>query len=195
MHLFPVPSNTPLDELDDDALSDGGEEEMTAEQQRMFDSAESPILYVPLTNKLVQMNDAFERIRDTLGEEGLSEIPDNEIKDAIWYYHFDIEQSLDWCLREYIYVSFSSFATTFFTDEQEKRRAAKLRQGKQAVLYRVHSYLRILLLPSLPIRWSPTPGRCMPFDSSVYFCRPCARVCSPSLYFRGFRTDFTGFPL
>ncbi|GAV99456.1 HBS1-like protein [Lentinula edodes] len=83
------------DELDDDALSDGvDEEEMTAEQQ-------------------LRMNDVLEEIRNLIGEEEISGLPDSEIKDTIWYYNFDISESIQWCL-----------------DQQEKRRAAKERQGE-----------------------------------------------------------------
>ncbi|KAJ3993613.1 hypothetical protein F5050DRAFT_1810344 [Lentinula boryana] len=82
------------DELDDDALSDGvDEEEMTTEQQ-------------------LQMNDVLEEIRNVIGEEEISGLPDSEIKETIWYYNFDISESIQWCL-----------------DQQEKRRATKERQG------------------------------------------------------------------
>ncbi|KAJ3977553.1 hypothetical protein EV361DRAFT_660889 [Lentinula raphanica] len=87
------------DELDDDALSDGvDEEEMTAEQQ-------------------LQMNDVLEEIRNVIGEEEISGLPDSEIKDTIWYYNFNISESMQWCL-----------------DQQEKRRAAKERQGLDRTL-------------------------------------------------------------
>ncbi|ESK93714.1 hypothetical protein Moror_1412 [Moniliophthora roreri MCA 2997] len=81
------------DELDDDALSDGGEEEMTQEQH-------------------MQMIDALERVREVIGEEDISGIPDSEVRDAIWYYNFDVENTVSWCIQE-----------------QEKRRAARERQG------------------------------------------------------------------
>ncbi|KAJ3797507.1 hypothetical protein GGU11DRAFT_745172 [Lentinula aff. detonsa] len=82
------------DELDDDALSDGvDEEEMTTEQQ-------------------LQMNDVLEEIRNVIGEEEISGLPDSEIKETIWYYNFDISESIQWCL-----------------DQQEKRRVTKERQG------------------------------------------------------------------
>ncbi|KAJ8086336.1 hypothetical protein PM082_005159 [Marasmius tenuissimus] len=87
------------DELEDDALSDGGEEEMTAEEQ-------------------LQMNDALEQVREVIGEEDISGLPDSEVKDTIWYYHFDVQESIDWCLQE-----------------QQKRQAAKERQGSPPVQY------------------------------------------------------------
>ncbi|KAL0580789.1 hypothetical protein V5O48_001254 [Marasmius crinis-equi] len=88
------------DELDDDALSDGGEEEeMTAEEQ-------------------LQMNDALEKVREVIGEEEISGLPDSEVKDTIWHYHFNVQDSIDWCLQE-----------------QEKRRAARERQGSPPVQY------------------------------------------------------------
>ncbi|KAF9263668.1 hypothetical protein L218DRAFT_999528 [Marasmius fiardii PR-910] len=87
------------DELDDDALSDGGEEDMTAEQQ-------------------LQMIDALEHVRQVIGEEDISGMSDNEVKETIWYYNFDLEESVNWCLQE-----------------QGKRRAARERQGSPPVQY------------------------------------------------------------
>ncbi|KAJ4472184.1 hypothetical protein J3R30DRAFT_3709634 [Lentinula aciculospora] len=87
------------DELDDDALSDGvDEEEMTAEQQ-------------------LKMNDVLEEIRNVIGEEEISGLPDSEIKETIWYYNFGISESIHWCL-----------------DQQEKRRAVQERQGLNKAL-------------------------------------------------------------
>ncbi|KIK65603.1 hypothetical protein GYMLUDRAFT_39082 [Collybiopsis luxurians FD-317 M1] len=70
------------DELDDDALSDGGyDEEMTADQ-------------------LLQMNDVLEEIRKIIGEEDISGLQDSEIKDTIWNCYFSFEESLEWCLDQ-----------------------------------------------------------------------------------------------
>ncbi|KAF5393713.1 hypothetical protein D9757_000305 [Collybiopsis confluens] len=80
-HIGPIHSiEASTDELDDDALSDGGyDEEMTADQH-------------------LQMNDALEEIRKVIGEEEISGLPDAEIKDTIWNCYFDLQESLDWCL-------------------------------------------------------------------------------------------------
>ncbi|KAF9468904.1 hypothetical protein BDZ94DRAFT_551175 [Collybia nuda] len=67
------------DELDDDALSDGGEEDMTDEQH-------------------VQMQDGLEQVRGVLGEEGVSGLSDKAIKDALWEFFFDTEKTIEWAL-------------------------------------------------------------------------------------------------
>ncbi|RDB20476.1 HBS1-like protein [Hypsizygus marmoreus] len=69
------------DELDDDALSDGGEEEMTEEQR-------------------AQMLDGLEHVRAVLGGEEVSGLSDKDIKDALWEYFFDQEQTIQWALEE-----------------------------------------------------------------------------------------------
>ncbi|KAG7097236.1 hypothetical protein E1B28_004607 [Marasmius oreades] len=105
------------DELDDDALSDGGEEDMTAEQQCMA----SQSLFRSLSSidpSLVQMIDALEQVRQVIGDEDISGMSDNEVRGTVWYYNFDVEESVNWCLQE-----------------QEKRRAARERQGSPPVQY------------------------------------------------------------
>ncbi|KAF8803783.1 hypothetical protein BYT27DRAFT_7108972 [Phlegmacium glaucopus] len=69
------------DELDDDALSDGGGEEMTIDQQ-------------------AQMNDGLEQVRLVIGDEVVSELSDDSIKDALWEYYFHIEKTVQWALEE-----------------------------------------------------------------------------------------------
>lgn len=53
-----------------------------------------------LTTTSDQLMDGFEQIRDTIGPEAQSGIPDQEIKDTLYYYHYDVGQSLDYILRE-----------------------------------------------------------------------------------------------
>ncbi|GJJ07398.1 hypothetical protein Clacol_001600 [Clathrus columnatus] len=65
-----------VDELDDDALSDGGEEDFRLEQ---FDMA-------------------FAQARSILGSEENSGISDKQIKDTVWEFYFDVEKSIDWLL-------------------------------------------------------------------------------------------------
>ncbi|KAE9405966.1 hypothetical protein BT96DRAFT_987946 [Gymnopus androsaceus JB14] len=76
----------------------------------------------------LQMNDVLEQIRNVIGEEEISGLPDNEIKDTIWYYHFDLQESLQVVLCS--------------TEEQEKRRAAKERQepNKNLPPFEEHPY-------------------------------------------------------
>lgn len=69
------------DELEVDALSDGGDDEL---DQAAYDS----------------MMDGLERIREAIGPEQGSGISDREIKDTLYYYEFDVQQSIDWLLEE-----------------------------------------------------------------------------------------------
>ncbi|KNZ79571.1 HBS1-like protein [Termitomyces sp. J132] len=69
------------DELNDDALSDGGEEEMTDEQHGLFPNR-------------------IEEVRQVIGDEYVSGFPDNELKDVLWEYFFDTEKTIHWALEE-----------------------------------------------------------------------------------------------
>ncbi|KAG5653090.1 hypothetical protein H0H81_002389 [Sphagnurus paluster] len=69
------------DELDDDALSDGGEEDMTDEQH-------------------ARLLSGLEQIRQVLGDESVSGLSDKDIKDALWEFFFDEEKAIQWALEE-----------------------------------------------------------------------------------------------
>lgn len=86
----------PLDELDDDALSDGGEEEMTIEQQGLPEA--NMLASVHAEYAQAQINDGLEQVRLIIGNEVTSELSDNSIKDALWEYYFDIERTVQWAL-------------------------------------------------------------------------------------------------
>lgn len=86
----------PLDELDDDALSDGGEEEMTIEQQGLPEA--NILASVQAEYVQAQMNDGLEQVRLTIGNQVMSELSDNSIKDALWEYYFDVEKTVQWAL-------------------------------------------------------------------------------------------------
>jgi hypothetical protein len=45
-----------------------------------------------------QMNDGLEQVRLIIGDEDLSELSDNSIKDALWEYYFDVEKTVQWSL-------------------------------------------------------------------------------------------------
>ncbi|KIM45904.1 hypothetical protein M413DRAFT_23715 [Hebeloma cylindrosporum] len=98
------------DELDDDALSDGGEGEITPEQEglhetQMLESVRAECIQA-------QMNDGLEQVRLIIGGEDVSELSDNSIKDALWEYYFDVEKTIQWSL-----------------EERERRNLAKERKG------------------------------------------------------------------
>lgn len=85
-----------LAELDDDALSDGGEGEITPEQSglhetQMLESVRAEYIQA-------QMNDGLEQVRLIIGGEDVSELSDNSIKDALWEYYFDVEKTVQWSL-------------------------------------------------------------------------------------------------
>lgn len=82
------------DELDDDALSDGGDAELTPEQQGLNKIALFASLHAEHTQ--AQMNYALEQVRIVLGNEDVSGFSDNSIKDALWEYYFDVEKTVAW---------------------------------------------------------------------------------------------------
>ncbi|KZT12883.1 uncharacterized protein LAESUDRAFT_19736 [Laetiporus sulphureus 93-53] len=85
------------EELEEDVLSDGGEEELFPEEYE-------------------QLMRGLEQVRVTLGSEEQSDISDEDIKDALSYYNYDVHQSVNWLL-----------------EEQEKRKAARERKGEKSL--------------------------------------------------------------
>jgi hypothetical protein len=85
-----------LDELDDDALSDGGEDELTPEQQGMLgnDLCGTSML-TPIVD---QMNDGLERVRAIIGPQEDSGLEDSMIKDALWNEYFNVDHAVQWLL-------------------------------------------------------------------------------------------------
>ncbi|KIJ56595.1 hypothetical protein M422DRAFT_22749 [Sphaerobolus stellatus SS14] len=69
------------DELEDDALSDGGEDDIPPEYQE-------------------QLETAIAQVRSIVGSESSSGISDKEIRDATWEYYFDVDKTVDWLLEE-----------------------------------------------------------------------------------------------
>ncbi|KIL68231.1 hypothetical protein M378DRAFT_943231 [Amanita muscaria Koide BX008] len=69
------------DELEDHALSDGGEEDMTPEQQ-------------------AQMESGMEQVRAVIGDEQVSGLSDATLRDVLWEYYFDIGRTIQWAIDE-----------------------------------------------------------------------------------------------
>ncbi|THH13896.1 hypothetical protein EW146_g6374 [Bondarzewia mesenterica] len=69
------------DERDDGALSDGGEDDMTPDEQ-------------------AQMESGFEHIRAVIGSETESGINDSTIQSTLWDCYFNVEKSIEWLLEE-----------------------------------------------------------------------------------------------
>ncbi|KAF8901630.1 hypothetical protein CPB84DRAFT_1846637 [Gymnopilus junonius] len=86
------------DELDDDALSDGGEEEMTSEQQGLHETA--LLAFVQAEFAQAQMNDALDQVKLVIGNKAQSGLSDNAIRDVLWEYYFDVEKTVQWALEE-----------------------------------------------------------------------------------------------
>ncbi|KAI6122791.1 HBS1 N-terminus-domain-containing protein [Pisolithus croceorrhizus] len=68
------------DELDDDALSDGGDE-VTDEQY-------------------AQLESGLTHVRAVMGDEAISALDDGVIKDALWEHYFDVEKAVAWLYEE-----------------------------------------------------------------------------------------------
>ena len=86
----------PLDELDDGALSDGEEEEMTIEQQGLPEA--NILASVHAEYAQARMDDGLEQVRLVIGNGIVTELSDNSIKDALWEFYFDIERTVQWAL-------------------------------------------------------------------------------------------------
>ena len=89
-------SSPTLAELDDGAISDGGEEEMTHEEQGLREEISLASVRAELVE--AQMNDGLEQVRLVIGDQDMSEISDNTIKDVLWDYFFDIEKTIQWAI-------------------------------------------------------------------------------------------------
>lgn len=69
---------------------------MTHEEQGLREE----ILLASVRAELVeaQMNDGLEQVRLVIGDQDMSEISDNTIKDVLWDYFFDIEKTIQWAI-------------------------------------------------------------------------------------------------
>ena len=54
-----------------------------------------------------QMNDGLEQVRLIIGDEDVSELSDNSIKEALWEYYFDVEKTVQWSLGSW-YLNLNS---------------------------------------------------------------------------------------
>ena len=45
-----------------------------------------------------RMNDGLEQVRLLIGDEDVSEVSDESIKDTLWEYYFDLEKTIQWAL-------------------------------------------------------------------------------------------------
>ncbi|KAF8665717.1 hypothetical protein AX16_000167 [Volvariella volvacea WC 439] len=64
-------------ELEDDALSDGGEDEITPDQY-------------------IQLDESLEQVRKVIGDAQTSGLSDQELKDRLWEWYFNVESTIRW---------------------------------------------------------------------------------------------------
>jgi hypothetical protein len=81
--------------LDDNALSDGGEDALTEEQQGIYRSS---LFQDILTQNepTEQLNNGLEEVRVILGAENQNGMSDVMIKDALWEFYFDVRETVQW---------------------------------------------------------------------------------------------------
>lgn len=116
-------------ELDDAALDDDGDE-MTEEQHGP--SSPFPPLHPHPSPCTAQMESGVEQIRAVVGDEATSGLDDAIIRDTLWQFYFNIEQSIAW-----LFGSSSPChpaLLSHFPEEQERRTAARERKGRPSYL-------------------------------------------------------------
>ncbi|KAF8631149.1 hypothetical protein AX15_002495 [Amanita polypyramis BW_CC] len=69
------------DELEDGALSDGADYDMTVDQQE-------------------EMEAGLEEVRNVIGDDQVSGLSDATLKDALWEYYFDVSRTIQWAIDE-----------------------------------------------------------------------------------------------
>lgn len=84
------------DDLDDGALSDGGEDDLTPAQEGSVSLRHQWNRTYPLFTYTVQMAEGLSRVRHVLGSSTESGISDKEIRDALWQEYFNVETALQY---------------------------------------------------------------------------------------------------
>ena len=84
------------DELDDDALSDGGDEEISEQDQGA--SFRTPISRVRFTLPAASLDDAFEKVVAVIGNATATGLSDRDVKNVIWDNYFGVESTIEWAL-------------------------------------------------------------------------------------------------
>ena len=79
---------------DEDVLSDGGEEYVSPEHQG------APFLALLLSRltAAARLNDGLDQVREIVGGPDVSGLSDEQIKDVLWDYEFDIEETTQWAI-------------------------------------------------------------------------------------------------
>ena len=130
----------------------------------------------------------LEHIRDMLGDEKQSKISDAEIKDTLYHYYFDIDQSVSWLLGQYAARALSRFICQYFP--QRRGNAGwwhRRRKVSVPELRLVFFLLPLSVLPFLYILgvmdWYPCYWSCCGSEKvhlPSYLERPIQRCADPS---------------
>lgn len=79
------------------------------------------------------MESGIEHIRAIIGDEATSGLDDAIISDTLWQFYFDVDQSIAWLLGSSS-PPWTSLPLTLFSEEQERRAAARERKGRPSYL-------------------------------------------------------------
>lgn len=78
------------------------------------------------------MTQGLEQIRATVGSEAESGMTDKDIKDALYHYYFDIQQSLNWLLGMKFNNTYGMITSSNpIPEEQARKHAAQERRGER----------------------------------------------------------------
>lgn len=121
---------TPSAELDDTAFDDDADD-MT-EEQLGASSPRRPSFPHP-TPCAAQLESGIEHIRAVVGDEASSDLDDAIIRDTLWQFYFDIEQSIAW-----LFGSSSTPHPIRLSHLSQRSRSAELPQGSAKVGHRIH---------------------------------------------------------
>jgi hypothetical protein len=86
-----------IDELDDQALSDGGEDTLSPEDQGK--SRMIPHSQIANDAWAAKMEEGLEKIKEILGTEEETGLSDQTINQTLWDAWFDVDKALGWLLR------------------------------------------------------------------------------------------------
>jgi hypothetical protein len=114
--------------VDDDDY--GGDDALSPEDESKLDKRANE----PYANGWsVQMNHGLEVVLELVGPSSETGIPDSAIRDALWEYYFDINQTVEWVYGEPHDWHYDMFLT-FVLEEKARLAAAQERKG-QLLLY------------------------------------------------------------
>lgn len=87
------------------------------------------------------MSVSLERVRAIVGVEQDCGIGDAAIREALWEYYFDIDQTVDWVFGAQTFSRPLSTLLIFATEEQARQHEARERQGEPPSIPFFHSVL------------------------------------------------------